>query len=124
MQLINILAFTNATLFTILLFTGFLKTNKKILRSISKKHIQLHRTIHKVAARLLVVTGITHGLLAVGGFMIHPGFVLYGTILLNICLIYLFKKTKKKYFMTAHEIFPLAIAILLVLHFLSMNGLI
>jgi hypothetical protein len=51
-----------------------------------------------------------------GGFSFHPGFILYFLIWIQVALILLAKKFKKKALFTAHKIFPVLILLVLAGH--------
>ncbi len=124
MRLVSILGFFNSFTVLILVITGLLKVRPQFMGIKTAKIKKIIRTAHRHAGRTILVTGPLHGYLALGGFRVHPGFVLYGLIVLNVAFIMLFKKSKKKVFFDLHKYFPLIIVLMLTLHYLSMNGII
>jgi len=124
MKLVSIVGFFNSFTVLILVITGLLKVRPQFMARKTARIKKIITTAHSHAGRTILVTGPLHGYLALGGFGVHPGFGLYGLIVLNVAFIMLFKKTKKKVFFNLHKYFPLIIVIMLALHFLSMNDII
>ncbi len=124
MRLVTFFAFFNSFTVLILITTGILKTKPTFMKKQSDHKKKIIHTAHRHAGRTILVTGLIHGYLALGGFRFHPGQILYALILLNVVFIVLFKKTKKKVFFKLHKYFPIVIVAMLSLHYLSMNGII
>lgn len=124
MRLVTFFAFFNSFTVFILILTGILKSKAHFMAKQSARKKKIIRTAHRHAGRTILITGLIHGYLALGGFRLHPGLLLYSLILLNVIFILLFKKTKKKVLVNLHKYFPALIVVMLSLHYLSMNGII
>ncbi len=124
MRLVTFFAFFNSFTVLILIITGILKTKPTFMAKQSIHNKKAINTAHRHAGRTILITGLIHGYLALGGFRFHPGQLLYMFILLNVVFILMFKKTKKKVFFKLHKYFPILIVVMLSLHYLSMNGII
>lgn len=121
MRLVTLLAYTNSLLLLALIMSGI-----SIFRS--SKYKSNFKKIHRIAGYGILVIGLLHGFIAVGGFRLHPGYLFYSFIVVNVLLILLFKHTKKpkkkKVLLKLHKYFPSIIFIFWLLHALSMKGLI
>lgn len=124
MRIVTLLAYINSFLMLILVITGITKRYPKLTKNLKTSTKKSLRSLHRYSGYTLLITGIGHGYIALGGFRYHPGYILYGLILLNISFILLFKKTKKKVLLKTHQYFPVFIVIMLILHYLSMNFII
>lgn len=124
MRTVTLLAYINSFLMLILVITGITKRYPKLIKNLKTSTKKPLRRLHRYSGYALLITGIGHGYLALGGFRYHPGYSLYSLIVLNISFILLFKKTKKKVLLKIHQYFPVFIVIMLILHYLSMNFII
>ena len=101
------------------------RLNKEFLKTKNKTYLTLTkglRKYHKQTGALLLVTGIIHGYLALGGQLrLHTGTILYLAIVLSAILGFGFFKKKQKQLLKVHRTMALLIVLLFLIHFLTPN---
>lgn len=103
-----VLMFYNFSLFPLRRLLKNVKPARSFLRYMSKTH--------RFTGIGLVVTGITHGYLALGSITLHTGLVLWlGVVLLF--MYYLFRKILKKRWLIFHRYTDLLVIVLFFIHF-------
>lgn len=80
------------------------------------------RKYHKQAGVLIAIVAITHGILMLGEFKLHTGFVLYIGILITAILGFSYYKSKNKSLYMWHKRMMFLDLILLIIH-LTVPGL-
>ena len=80
------------------------------------KIFKYFRKIHKPLGLTLIILGLIHGYLALGGLKIHTGSILWFFLLITAVLGGAFYKTKKKHFFMFHKRMALATVIMLLIH--------
>lgn len=96
----------------------FLKTKNETYLNITK----VLRKYHKQTGALLVITGLIHGYLALGGRLrLHTGTVLYLAIILSAIVGFGFYQKKQKQLLKVHRTLALLIVLLFMVHFLIPN---
>ncbi|WP_051188407.1 hypothetical protein [Proteocatella sphenisci] len=123
----SILGWLNAVLLTLMVMPfALIRANKMIFKG-KNKNIQsltrMLRKIHKQMGFVLVVTGIVHGYLALGGLRLHTGTLLYLSLLLTGTMGLLFYLKKKKIFLQLHRYFAALVIMLLALHLIFPSAL-
>lgn len=112
MSTASILGFVNAIILIGVILGGVAKGLKFVPVSMKKKI----RVLHKYAGIYLLIAPLVHAYMMLGGFRYHPGFILYGLVLLNVVLVFLAKRFKNKFLYTAHKVLPLLILVVLFGH--------
>lgn len=112
MSTASLIGFINAFILVAVIIGGVLKGTKLL----SPKQKKLVRTVHKYAGLYLCIAPLIHAYMMLGGFRFHPGFILYGLVIINVILIVLAKKTKNKLLFKAHRYFPILILLVLFGH--------
>jgi len=96
---------------------GFL--NRKFLKTRNKgfmNTIKFLRRLHKPFGLAMAVLALVHGYMAMGGFRLHTGSLLYASIFLTAFLGGSFYKLKKRALFTWHKRMALVSFLLLLLH--------
>jgi cytochrome b561 len=96
---------------------GFL--NKKVFKTQSKgfrSTMKFLRRLHKPLGIAMAVLALVHGYLALGGFRLHTGSLLYLSIFITALLGGSFYKLKKRALFTWHKRMALVSFLLLLLH--------
>ena len=78
--------------------------------------VKFLRKFHKPLGIVLIFTGIIHGYMALGGFRLHTGSLLYLSSILTGAMGGSFYRTKQKKFFTWHKRFAALTVGLLILH--------
>ncbi|MDO4719319.1 MAG: hypothetical protein Q4A78_01525 [Peptostreptococcaceae bacterium] len=81
------------------------------------------KTIHPFAGFCLLIVGAIHGYIALGGFRLHTGSLLYLAVFMTAFFGGFFKLKKKKILLQLHRGFVLLIAIFWAIHFLFPSAL-
>lgn len=100
--------------------------NKKFFKTKNKNYfdlVKLFRKLHKPLGLALMIFGIVHGYMALGGFRLHTGSVFFVSILITGSLGGAFYKTKKKVFFKWHKRMALLSVIMFLLHFFAPSAL-
>ncbi|WP_422484884.1 hypothetical protein [Gudongella sp. DL1XJH-153] len=90
----------------------FFKTQNKAFRDT----VKILRRLHKPLGVAIAVFALVHGYLALGGFRLHTGSLLYLSIFLTALLGGSFYKLKKKTLFVWHKRMALLSFLLLILH--------
>jgi len=117
-SLINVLL-----LIYLLSFPLLLALNSKVLKGKNKdfnKALKMGRKIHPIVGVILVVSGLIHGYLKLGGqFMFHTGSLLIIALMLNGALGFYYKKNRNKKTAFMHRLVGFIILALFLLHYLK-----
>lgn len=123
----SILGWLNALLLTLMILPFILVRANKMIFKGKNKGLQtitkLLRKWHKQMGAVLVVTGITHGYLALGGFILHTGILLYLALLATGSMGFLFYRKKKKILLQLHRYLAALVIALLALHLIFPSAL-
>lgn len=123
----KILGWINAILLVLILIQFLLNfSNRKFIKTDNKsfKKVQkIFKTIHKPLGITLAILGPIHGYLALGGFRIHTGSLLYLSLIITAILGGSFYKLKKRVFFLWHKRFAALTVLLLLLHLLFPDAL-
>ena len=98
--------------------TKYLKRNKSI-----NNVIKVLKKYHKVFGAAALILSLIHGYMALGGFRLHTGSLLFMSMALAAITGILFSKKKKKSFLTLHRAFSVLSVALLGLHFFFPSAL-
>ena len=116
----KILGWINAILLVLILVQFFLNyTNRKFIKTDNKtfKKIQkLFKVIHKPLGGVLAVLGPIHGYMALGGFRLHTGSLLYLSLVITAILGGSFYRLRKKAFFLWHKRIAALTVVLLMVH--------
>lgn len=91
---------------------NFIKTDNKTFKKIQK----LFKLIHKPLGITLAILGLIHGYMALGGFRLHTGSLLYLSLFITAILGGSFYKLRKKVFFLWHKIIAALTVLLLMVH--------
>lgn len=123
----KVLGWINGVLLLIILMQFLLNfTNRKFFRTdnkIFKKVQKIFKDIHKPLGIVLGITGPIHGYLALGGFRLHSGSLLYLSLLITAILGGSFFKLKKRVFFIWHRRFAALTVFLLLVHLIFPDAL-
>ena len=123
----SILGWLNALLLILMILPFILvRANKMIFKGKNKglqSITKLLRKVHKQMGLVLVVTGITHGYLALGGFILHTGTLLYLSLIATGSMGFLFYRKKKKILLQLHRYLAALVIALLALHLIFPSAL-
>lgn len=122
----SILGYISSLLLIILISPFILRTlNKKFIGNNKKitEIVKKLKKIHKVAGALVAVIAIIHGYMAMGGFRLHTGSILYISMIISIVFGILFAIKKKKQFLNLHKTFVFITIILWAVHILFPSAL-
>lgn len=100
--------------------------NKKYLKTKNKtffKVVKFLRRIHKPLGIILIISGIAHGYMALGGFRLHTGTLFYVSILITGFLGGAFFRLKKRNLFLWHKRMAAITVLLFLLHFLFPGAL-
>lgn len=99
--------------------------NKHVLHTKNETYraiIKGLRTYHKQTAGLLLISGLIHGYLALGGVLrLHTGTILYLAIILAAIVGFGFYQRKQKQLLNLHRTMALIVVVLLLVHLLVPN---
>lgn len=116
----KILGWINAILLVLILVQFFLNyTNRKFIKTDNKtfKKIQkLFKLIHKPLGIALAILGPIHGYMALGGFRLHTGSLLYLSLVITALLGGSFYRLRKKALYLWHKRIAALTVILLLVH--------
>lgn len=116
----KILGWINAILLVLILVQFFLNyTNRKFIKTDNKtfKKIQkIFKLIHKPLGVALAVLGPIHGYMALGGFRLHTGSLLYLSLFITAILGGSFYRLRKKVFFLWHKRIAALTVLLLMVH--------
>ena len=102
----------------VLLNKQFLKTKNETYRNVIKGL----RKYHKQTGALLLITGIIHGYLALGGVLrLHTGTILYLALMFAAIVGFGFYKKKQKQLLKVHRTMALLLVVLFLVHLLTPN---
>lgn len=94
-----------------------LKLKNKALNDLMKKIVKILSRYHKAAAICLIILGLFHGWIALGGqFRLHTGVLLWFSIITNLLIFMVGRYYKKPKWLKVHRIMALFVMLLLVLH--------
>lgn len=123
----KILGWINAILLVLILIQFILNfSNRKFIKTDNKtfKKVQnIFKTIHKPLGIALAILGPIHGYLALGGFRLHTGSLLYLSLIITAILGGSFYKLKKRVFFLWHKRFAALTVLLLLVHLLFPDAL-
>lgn len=123
----KILGWINAILLVMILIQFILNfSNRKFIKTDNKtfKKVQkIFKTIHKPLGIALAISGPIHGYLALGGFRLHTGSLLYLSLSITAILGGSFYKLKKRVFFLWHKRFAALTVLLLLVHLLFPDAL-
>lgn len=91
---------------------NFIKTDNKTFKKIQK----LFKLIHKPLGITLAILGLIHGYMALGGFRLHTGSLLYLSLFITAILGGSFYKLRKKVFFLWHKRIAALTVLLLMVH--------
>lgn len=122
----SVLGYLSSALLGLLILPAVLRiANKKLLKNDPnvKSVIRTLKKIHPLLGGLLAVIAIIHGYLALGGFRLHTGSLVYGSALIAMCFGGAFSVKKKKVFLALHKSFVLLAVIMWSVHILFPSAL-
>ncbi len=96
------------------------RLNKYVLKTKNPnyfKAIKWLRTLHKPLGIVFTVVALIHGIMVLGAFRLHTGWLLYISVVLTALTGGAFYRFKKKPIFMWHKFFTLASVILFLLHF-------
>lgn len=88
-----------------------------------KKSAKLLKKVHPYTGTLLVITGITHGYMLLGGFRLHSGYFAWLLILAVVFFGWAGPKYKIKNWLKIHRTLVLILVAAALLHVLKMKSL-
>ena len=94
--------------------------NKKIFKTKNQNFreiVKSFRSLHKPLGIAILIIAPIHGYMALGGFRLHTGTLLYLSIIATAGLGGSFYKTKKKVFFTWHKRMALITVAMFLIHF-------
>ena len=100
--------------------------NKKIFKTKNpnyKKVIKFLKKLHKPLGVAIVILGVVHGYMALGGFRLHTGTLLYVSILITGALGGAFYRLKKKPLFVWHKRMAAVSVMLFLVHFFFPSAL-
>lgn len=96
------------------------RLNKYVLKTKNPHYFKLIKGLRKLHKPLGIIFGIvalTHGIMALGAFRLHTGWLLYFSVVLTVVTGGAFYRLKKKSIFIWHKLFTLAAVLLFLLHF-------
>lgn len=100
--------------------------NKKVFKTKNtnyRKAIKFFRSLHKPLGLAILIIAPIHGYMALGGFKLHTGTLLYLSILATAGLGGSFHKTKKKVFFTWHRRMAFVTVAMFLIHFFAPSAI-
>lgn len=98
----------------------------KVLKKKDKRYyalIKFIRTVHKPLGLTVLILAPLHGYLALGGFSLHTGSLLFIWIVFTSISGFIFTKTKKIALLKFHQTLALIVATALALHLIDPGAL-